>query len=366
MSVEAITWALMKAPNVKASWVSTLVGLANHADHEHESYVGQPTLAFYTRKSLRQVGYDLRDMEAAGLITPGNQAKVLHVRADKRPTVWRLMVERTRDDQKPRHTKASPTVDTLTSNDTATCNPLQVVDSDLQSTSGRHLQCTSGRDLQPIAGEPKERTQEGTTTTPTPSAHVPEATTDMVVVVDESPKKNPGGAGKSGRRTTAPAPPPAVPQRPRRPRKPARPQTSAPPAPPESPRAPEGPYRAAARKWVDETLPEKTPNAVMLTTEEADTLVGDVEALLAHGWTAALINRHIGRLVDLLYRYSPVRRKLAALAERKPPAPPAPRRAVGHDESRPTAPATKAGRQAALADIRATLGSRKATAKGTT
>lgn len=78
--------------------------------------------------------------------------------------------------------------------------------------------------------------------------------------------------------------------------------------------------RTDARQWVQHTLTEKTPGAVMLTRQQVITLTNDVAELLAEGWTPNLINQHIGRLVDLKYRFRPVRDKLKALADLDPSA----------------------------------------------
>lgn len=97
MSVQAISWALEEAPGVAPGLVSTLIGLANHAGKDgRAAYPGIDTLATYTRKSYRQVQRDLEELAAAGLIRPGDQQHVSHLRADRRPRVWDLAVERKR------------------------------------------------------------------------------------------------------------------------------------------------------------------------------------------------------------------------------------------------------------------------------
>ncbi|MPZ67353.1 MAG: hypothetical protein GEU83_18235 [Pseudonocardiaceae bacterium] len=95
MSVQAITWALEEAPDVPPQLVSTLIALANHADRRGRcAYPSTETLTAYTRKSYRQVRRDLDELTQAGLIRPGNPAHVAHLRADRRPQVWDLAIER--------------------------------------------------------------------------------------------------------------------------------------------------------------------------------------------------------------------------------------------------------------------------------
>lgn len=93
MSVEAITWVLHEAPGCPPQLVSTLIGLANHADpHGRGAYPGQGMLASYTRKSERQVRRDLAEAERLGLIRRGDQRLVAHIPADRRPVVWDLVM----------------------------------------------------------------------------------------------------------------------------------------------------------------------------------------------------------------------------------------------------------------------------------
>lgn len=95
MSVQAITWVLEEAPDVKPHLVSTLIGLANHADRNGRgAYPLQATLAAYTRKSDRQIRKDLGEMLTAGLIREGDQRVVAHIAADRRPMVYDLAIER--------------------------------------------------------------------------------------------------------------------------------------------------------------------------------------------------------------------------------------------------------------------------------
>lgn len=98
MSMQAMVWALEQAPDVPAQALGVLMGLANHADeHGRGAYAGQELLAEYARKSDRQARTDLARLEEAGLIRRGDQSLVAHLRADKRPVVWDLAMERVKD-----------------------------------------------------------------------------------------------------------------------------------------------------------------------------------------------------------------------------------------------------------------------------
>lgn len=91
LSVEAISWVLHDAAGCPPQLVSTLIGLANHADPSGRgAYPGQGMLASYTRKSERQVRRDLAEAERLGLIRRGDQRVVAHIPADRRPVVWDL------------------------------------------------------------------------------------------------------------------------------------------------------------------------------------------------------------------------------------------------------------------------------------
>jgi hypothetical protein len=97
VSVEAITWALRDAPDVPAHLVSTLIALANHAGPDgRAAFPGQKLLAEYTRKTERAVRKDLIALAELGLIREGDQRLVGHYRADKRPVVYDLALERVR------------------------------------------------------------------------------------------------------------------------------------------------------------------------------------------------------------------------------------------------------------------------------
>lgn len=91
MSIEAMVWALKKAPVSEPLEALILVGLADHADDAGaNAYPSQAKLATYGRCSPRTVKRRLQMLEEAGLITRGDQQKVDHLPANRRPIVWDL------------------------------------------------------------------------------------------------------------------------------------------------------------------------------------------------------------------------------------------------------------------------------------
>ncbi len=95
MSIEAMSWVLRDAPGLAPHLVVTLMGLANHADHDGRgAYPSQRVLARYARKDERRIRRDLAELMSAGLVAPGDQRMVSHLRADRRPTVYDLAVDK--------------------------------------------------------------------------------------------------------------------------------------------------------------------------------------------------------------------------------------------------------------------------------
>lgn len=101
MSIEAINWVLTKADIPEGDGASSLtlvlIGLANHAhaDGRH-AFPSIATLMQYSRLSRSTVIRCLAKLKECGLITEGNQAiAAAHIeRADQRPTVYDLQIER--------------------------------------------------------------------------------------------------------------------------------------------------------------------------------------------------------------------------------------------------------------------------------
>jgi hypothetical protein len=91
MSIEAMVWALKKAPVSEPVEALILVGLADHAHEDGTvAYAAQSTLATYARTSVRTVQRKLARLEGAGLIKRGDQQMVDHLPANRRPIVWDL------------------------------------------------------------------------------------------------------------------------------------------------------------------------------------------------------------------------------------------------------------------------------------
>lgn len=119
MSLEAIAWALVQAPDVPPQCVSLLIGLANHADSQGRgAYAGQKLLAGYARKTDRSVRNDLGTLLERGVIRLGDQSLVAHIAADARPVVYDLALDRKqasgRKESSARNLASAATSDRLT------------------------------------------------------------------------------------------------------------------------------------------------------------------------------------------------------------------------------------------------------------
>jgi hypothetical protein len=91
MSIEAMVWALKKAPVSEPVEALILVGLADHAgDDGTDAFPSQALLAKYGRCSPSTVKRRLASLEGAGLIVRGDQQKVDHLPVNRRPIVWDL------------------------------------------------------------------------------------------------------------------------------------------------------------------------------------------------------------------------------------------------------------------------------------
>ncbi|WP_158894249.1 helix-turn-helix domain-containing protein [Amycolatopsis anabasis] len=109
MSIEAIDWALNRAPIPRdqrnaSTLAIVLVGLANHAGPDgRNAFPALSTLSRYTRLARRSVQNTLAELAELGLIRPADPEIVAaHVRrADRRPNGWDLALERSEhgDDQ---------------------------------------------------------------------------------------------------------------------------------------------------------------------------------------------------------------------------------------------------------------------------
>ncbi|MFE9192039.1 hypothetical protein ACFYL6_20785 [Micromonospora sp. NPDC007208] len=97
MSWEAIRWVLEDAPDLPSHLVSPLVALAETAAPDGTgAFLGQPEIAWRTRKNNRNARRDVDALEKLGLIREGDQSLARYIRSDRRPTVYDLAMERSR------------------------------------------------------------------------------------------------------------------------------------------------------------------------------------------------------------------------------------------------------------------------------
>lgn len=95
MSNEAITWVFKDAPDVPAQCIAVLFVLAERADKQGcGACPSSKTIAAWTRKSKRQVKYDLDRLADLKLIREGDQSIALRYPANRRPVVYDLAMER--------------------------------------------------------------------------------------------------------------------------------------------------------------------------------------------------------------------------------------------------------------------------------
>lgn len=110
MTLVTMVWALKEAPvpNDPIAHL-VLIGLADHAhDDGTEARPSVATLAKYARCSPRTVHNKLRILEQAGLIRRGDQQTVAHLRADRRPVVYDLIMKRGVYEMHPAETVDNP------------------------------------------------------------------------------------------------------------------------------------------------------------------------------------------------------------------------------------------------------------------
>ncbi|MEV7264694.1 helix-turn-helix domain-containing protein [Micromonospora aurantiaca] len=101
INLAALLWVMDEAPipESAASTVSTALALARFVDEDGRgAYPSRQELARIARKSVSQVYRDLARLVELGVIVPGDQSLVAHIRADRRPTVYDLAYARTRTD----------------------------------------------------------------------------------------------------------------------------------------------------------------------------------------------------------------------------------------------------------------------------
>ncbi|MFZ4843005.1 helix-turn-helix domain-containing protein [Mycetocola saprophilus] len=95
MSLEAFIWASsLPATSVGAMAYRVLIKLANraHPDGAH-AWCSVPTLANELECSTRTIQRAIRELLDGGFLREGDQREVRHVRVDRRPTVYDLVLE---------------------------------------------------------------------------------------------------------------------------------------------------------------------------------------------------------------------------------------------------------------------------------
>lgn len=95
MSIEAVSWALNTKSVETPLQRVLLVALANHSNkYGRAAWPSQEVLAEYCCCSVRTVQRRLSELESLGLIARGDQELVSHFRADRRPIVWDVIMDR--------------------------------------------------------------------------------------------------------------------------------------------------------------------------------------------------------------------------------------------------------------------------------
>jgi hypothetical protein len=98
MSLRATLWVFDEAPTSKHSELLVLLCLADHANDDGTGcWPSVRTLARRSRSSERTVQYTLRSLEEKGLIRKGKQSLTAGHRADRRPTVYDIILPRGAD-----------------------------------------------------------------------------------------------------------------------------------------------------------------------------------------------------------------------------------------------------------------------------
>ena len=132
MSLRATLWALYDAPVDEQGPLLVLIALADDAaDDGTGAAVGRKTLAKAARCSPRSITRYLAFLEDSGVITPGDQRAVAHIRGDRRPTVYDLAIGARRVANL--STREEPRVD-----ETVSSREAQRVDND-ETTGGQRV-----------------------------------------------------------------------------------------------------------------------------------------------------------------------------------------------------------------------------------
>lgn len=96
---DAVCWVLDDAPGLPGKLVATLLAVARHAGEDgRNSCAHVSTLAYETRKSIRQVQRDLAELRKIGLLLPGDASIAADFPIDRRPEVYDLPIHLKRGD----------------------------------------------------------------------------------------------------------------------------------------------------------------------------------------------------------------------------------------------------------------------------
>ena len=85
----------VRGPGRARAPVSTLLAVAASTGADGKgAYISAATVAQLTRKTERTAKKDLAELTRLGLLLPGNQRIVAHIRSDRRPNVYDLPMPR--------------------------------------------------------------------------------------------------------------------------------------------------------------------------------------------------------------------------------------------------------------------------------
>jgi hypothetical protein len=102
MSLQALTWAITDAPLENSTDLAVLVAMAERADsHGRNAFESLATLAYKSRNSESTTRRSLARLLDTGVIKLGDQRAAEYIRADRRPTVYDLCLDRRRDEPLP-------------------------------------------------------------------------------------------------------------------------------------------------------------------------------------------------------------------------------------------------------------------------
>ena len=191
MSIEALNWALNKAPVEDSGLAAVLLGLANHANPDgSDCWPSVERLSYYARMSERTVRRHLRTLEEMRVIVRDEDTRTrdARTRADQRPTVYRLVMDGpTREDYETRRDRLRTERQKVDGG--SDCPPVatggQIDRGDNDDTTGGHGDPRTVPDPSPLSPPTSERER----------AHEDDGQTALPVAAPAEPakgKKKPG------------------------------------------------------------------------------------------------------------------------------------------------------------------------------